>query len=148
MGPCLCTQQLNRALNSKCSHFLHFFLWEALPSYNLCHSDLLRMERSRITPSHPSHHMIQACHSFMVSVSMSAEEKDRGRQTSSCCTITAQEKAEASLPPELWQTGIYTENELWVCNYTWDRHGTARHGWMTALKNTSVGETEDRWPVL
>lgn len=30
----------------------YIFLWQVLTSHNLCHSDLFRMERSRITQSH------------------------------------------------------------------------------------------------
>lgn len=116
------------------------------PSHNLCHSDLFRMERSRITQSYPvitwSTH---ATHSWF-QYRCQQRKKDRERQTSSYCTITAQVRLKLSTS-QLWQTGTNTEIKLWVCDYTGT--GTA---WLddtlVTVQKTHSWVTTDKWPAL
>lgn len=79
---------------------LAFFTPEGLqPSHNLCHSDLFRMERSRITQSYPvitwSTH---ATHSWF-QYRCQQGKKDRGKQTSSYCAITAEVRKKKTAHP-------------------------------------------------
>ncbi len=79
--------------------FLKYFS-EGLPtSNNLCHSDLFRMERSRITQSHPvitwSTHATHSWFQYRVS----REERQREAK-SSYCTIAAQAQGWSCSPPK------------------------------------------------
>lgn len=106
--------EMHRAFNS------YIFLWEGLTSHNLYHSDLFRMERSRITQSHPvitwSRH---ATHSWF---QYRCQQRKRQREANKFllhnhCTGKGVWKNSSCPPPGMWQTGICTDIQLWVCDY-------------------------------
>ena len=131
--PHLLKQYKKTPWHTKCC--LYMFQWGALTSHNLNHSDLSRMERSRITQSHPA---ITWSRHATHSVSMSAEKKTVGGKQVPIAQPQQHKKTVASLHQELDKLNINSESAITQVPAVYAR--------MTA-QNRHVQLTTDRWPT-